>query len=240
MDFIFNKDTYKFKSGLISYNKTKVSFSGEINEKKNIWINLKFSSDKAYINDLAEFFPVQLENFRKNYALAGYSAFSGSIKGFSTQHTIPDVHVNFIVQNALINNRNNKRKATDIFLKGNYSLIKSEHSLNLSEFNSRIGDSHFQGEMSIKGFDSPAISINMKSDIRIKEFVEFLNVDTLEELSGSLQGDLKLQGTIPSLKNFNYRDLFALKREGEVTAKDISFKIAGSNYHSKHEFQREI
>lgn len=231
IDLSYKDNQYHFNKSYFVSDKSKFTFRGDIKDDKKVWIDLYFNSPKALLSDLPSYFPEQLVNFKNNFSLSGSANISGNVKGFSSSGSYPDVNVNFNISKASVINNNNGKKVTGLSLKGNYFYKMSGSGLKISNFESQLGDSKFSGEFSMIGTDKPAIELSVKSDIYARELAAFLNLDTLENVSGNIESSIHLKGQLKSFKNTTFRELLALNREGHIIVNNLFFKIEGTQYH---------
>lgn len=229
----YNKTNYKFSESIITTGKSSVLFSGEFIKSKYTAIVLNLLGNNANINDLIDFYPGQLSNLRDDYLLTGLVDFKGNINGTLSKNLNPKFDINFNLKNGSVTNRLNRKKISGLAVNGDFAngskRNRATSSLNIKEFKARQDKSIFEGALKIKGFDYSDIELIIKSDIRAGNFFEFLNIDTLEQVSGTINTDLFIKGRLTSLKKFKKNEIISLDKEGIINLKDFAFKFTGSN-----------
>ncbi|MBN2613289.1 MAG: hypothetical protein JXB00_17180 [Bacteroidales bacterium] len=232
LDMDISKNAFRLKKSLVSSGKMNVKFSGEVKRYKANTVLISFQCSRAGINKLIRFYPGEIDFIQKKYQVSGLVDFNGTLKGTLSKGHNPLVNISFNVSNGVLSNRQNKKKLSGIRLKGDYTngvkRISATSMLNISDFYVGQDKSSFTGSMKLNGFNPSDAEMVLKSKIEVNEFLKFLNVDTIEQVSGTITSNIVLKGRITTFKSFNKKDIVALSNEGSLTLNDFSFKIKGS------------
>lgn len=226
----YHEKRYTFFQSSIQSGKFTMNFEGEIDNSKNTSLALNFHANNASITELDGFYPVKSLKIRDKYALtSGLIDFEGSINGIVSKQMIPKTDVVFNIRNASVTNQTNRKKITGISMDGEFSngteRNRSMAVLVIKNFNATQGKSFFGGAVQIKGMNSSNIEIILQSEIQVDDFIAFLNIDTFENVSGSLTTDLHFKGHLTSLKKIDFQEIYSFRKEGYVAFNDISFQL---------------
>ncbi|MFO7655934.1 MAG: AsmA-like C-terminal region-containing protein [Bacteroidales bacterium] len=232
LDMDITKNDIRFNESSVGAGKMNIVFAGEIKRYKANTVFISFQCNKAGINELIRFYPGQLSRLDKDYQVSGVVDFAGTLKGTLSKGHNPLININFNMVNGSLTNRKNRKKLSGIYLKGDFTNGVKRNSitslLNVSDFKVIQDKSNFAGSFKIQGFNPSSIELGLKSKIEADGFLKFLNIDTLEQVSGTITSDIFLKGKITSLETLKKEEVVALYKEGSVTFTDVSFLLPGS------------
>jgi hypothetical protein len=226
----YHEKHYVFLQSSVHSGKFTVNFNGEIENVKNTILSLNFQAKNASIRELENYYPAKLSRIRENYTLTGGLVdFKGSIKGVASKQINPRIDVSFHVSNASVTNQKNREKLSGILMDGDFSngsdRTKNTASLHILKFSANQGKSTLNGAFKIKGFNGSDIELLLHSEIQTGDFMEFLNVDTFEYISGVMTTDVFLKGYFSSLKEMKRNEILSIKKQGLIVFKEVAFKL---------------
>ncbi len=232
IDLFFNKTDYRFNPSSLLYGKTIVYFEGNIRNAAQTTINLSINSDKANLEDLSEFVPVPLTAIREDYEISGLADIKGTLTGPAGRNAIPRIHFNFGINKGIIQNRHNRRKITALTLDGIYTTGTSGKvrisELNLKGFSAQLGKSMLTGAVKFIGSDPTSVEGSFSADCLAEELKDFLNLDTLQEVSGRIKAEIGLSGRLMRLGEMKGSDFWPLLKKGRITVSDLSFRYTNA------------
>jgi hypothetical protein len=228
-------------------------------------VDLKFSGDKTDFRQLFAFAPEKLAKELKHFKYDGHMDFKGTVKGKLQNGMIPRIDLSFSCKNGWLHNTESKRKLDSLAFKGYYtngarqSLQTSE--LRLLDFNARPDKGIFKGNLVLRDFTNPKISMRVNSELELEFIGGFLGIKDLQRITGhiSLKMDFKelvdislpeqtidkLTGGIQSeltVRNLSFRvpsypyiiehlDMHANMKDGFVKLDTLSFRVGQSDFH---------
>ena len=83
------------------------------------------------------------------------------------------------------------------------------------------------GSMELNGLRNAKLSAYVHGDLQLADLLRFAGMDTLEQVSGSLKAEARIQGRVRDVEDFKASDLRALALHGSVQLKDASVKVKG-------------
>ncbi len=225
-------DLYKFSKSKLSSGNTNVYFQGEIVKSKYTSIILNFQCKNGNLTDIARFFQQPLNRFKNYYSFNGLVDVNGTLNGTLSKNNAPIITIDFLLKNGSLTNLTDKNRISNISLKGDYTNGSKKNAstslLNIKEFNASQGNSSFNGAFKLKGFKQSYVELILKSDIDASRFLEFLNIDTLEQVAGNITTDIFIKGQLSTLKQLKKKDIASLYKEGWIEFNDVAFKLKGS------------
>jgi AsmA-like C-terminal region/AsmA family len=241
------------------------NISGTADLQHDNMVNLTFSGDKTEFRQLFAFAPEKLAKELKHFTYDGRLDFKGTVKGKLQSGKIPRIELSFSCKNGWLHNSQTKRKLDSLSFKGYYtngakqSLLSSE--LRLLDVGARPDKGVFRGDLVLRDFTNPKISMRVNADLELEFISGFLGIKDLQRITGhiNLKMDFKelvdislpeqtigkLTGGIQSeltVKNLSFRipsypyivehlDMHAQMKEGLLSLDTLSFKVGHSNFH---------
>ncbi len=241
--------------------------SGTADLQHDNLVNLKFSGDKTDFRQLLAFAPDNLAKELKHFTYDGRLDFKGTVKGKLQGVKMPRIDLSFSCKNGWLHNTETKRKLDSLAFTGYYtngakqSLQSSE--LRLLNVGARPDKGVFRGDLVLRDFTNPKISMKVNADLELEFIGGFLGIKDLQRITGhiNLKMDFKelvdislpeqtigkLTGGIQSeltVKNLSFRipsypqivehlNMHAHMKEGLLSLDTVSFKLGHSDFHGK-------
>ena len=264
--------SYNKTSGMLALQEGKLkledamfNITGTADLLHDNFVDLKFSGDKTDFRQLFAFAPEKLAKELKHFKYDGHLDFKGTVKGKLQSGKIPRIDISFSCRNGWLHNTESKRKLDSLAFKGFYtngagqSLETSE--LRLLDVNARPDKGIFKGNLVLRDFTNPKISMRVNSELELEFIGGFLGIKDLQRITGhiSLKMDFKelvdislpeqtidkLTGGIQSeltVRNLSFRvpsypyiiehlDMHANMKDGFVKLDTLSFRVGQSDFH---------
>ncbi|MFI5152866.1 MAG: AsmA-like C-terminal region-containing protein [Chitinophagales bacterium] len=239
--------------------------SGTADLQHDNLVDLKFSGDKTELSQLFAFAPEKLAKELKHFKYDGHLDFKGAVKGRLQSGKLPHIELSFSCKNAWLHNKETSRKLDSVAFKGYYtngagqSLKTSE--LRMLDVSARPDKGVFKGDLVLRDFTNPKISMRVNSDLELEFIGGFLGIKDLQRITGHIKLKMdfkelvdislpeqtlgKLTGGIQSeltVTNLSFRipsypyiverlNLHANMKEGFVRMDTLSFVIGQSDFH---------
>ncbi len=228
-------------------------------------VDIKFSGDKPDFRQLFAFAPEKLSKDLKHFKYSGLLNFSGIIKGKLSGDRLPQIELSFLCKNAWLHNTESKTKLDSVNFKGFYtngtqqSLKTSE--LRLMDVSARPDKGLFKGNLVVRDFTNPKISMQVNSDLELEfigaflgikdlqritghinlkmDFKELVDISLPEQTIGKLTGGIQSELTVTNLSfripsypyNIEHLDMHADMKEGFLRLDTLSFRVGNSDFH---------
>ncbi|HEV3223162.1 MAG TPA: AsmA-like C-terminal region-containing protein [Puia sp.] len=228
-------------------------------------VDLKFSGDKPDFRQLFAFAPEKMAKELKHFKYNGILNFSGTVKGRLISDRLPHIELSFSCKNAWLHNTESKTKLDSLNFKGYYtngagqSLKTSE--LRLLNFSAKPDKGLFKGNLVLRDFTNPKISMQLNSDLELgfigaflgikdlqhitghinlkMDFKELVDISLPEQTIGKLTGGIQSELTVSNLSfripsypyNIEHLDMHADMKDGFLQLDTLSFHIGNSDFH---------
>jgi uncharacterized protein involved in outer membrane biogenesis len=243
------------------------NISGRVDLRQDNLVNLKFSGEKTDFRQLFAFAPDNLAKELRNFTYDGRLDFRGTVEGKLLDGKMPRIEISFSCKNGWLHNTATKRKLDSLAFIGYYtngvkrSLQSSE--LRLLNVGARPDKGVFRGDLVLRDFTNPKISMRVNADLELEFIGAFLGIKDLQRITGhiNLKMDFKelvdislpeqtigkLTGGIQSeltVKNLSFRipsyphiiehlNMHAHMKEGMLSLDTLNFKLGHSDFHGK-------
>lgn len=104
----------------------------------------------------------------------------------------------------------------------------------VKNFSAKSGNGSISGNWQSNGLANATVKADLKADIALAELLRFAQVDTLEQVSGRLKADLKVNGKLRDIADVQPKDLRALTITGTLASRDATLKMKGVRHRVEH------
>lgn len=226
--------TYTVKKGKLKIADFGLNVLGNITErKKSYLLDLAVKGDDIDLPSALSLLPNAYQKDVSELESTGEFFVDGTIKGLYGDTIVPDVNVQFgITEGATIGRKNGSAKLSEVTMKGSFSSTKGKEGLQINSFNASSSKSKFSGSFSMDGFDHPKYSANLSGNVDLEEMQNILQIDTIENLTGTLV--MQASGNGRPEKNSSLLDLSSVfssfKMSGTASLSNVLLKLKGSRF----------
>ena len=189
-----------FSSDLISLNKGSITVEEmEMDVNCDFYLKKKSSVIKAVasnveISDVFSLMPNEVAQELKHYATKG--KVNGTIEITSKKNQkSPTITADFSVAGGTITEHKSGVQLTNLKLEGNYSSSTNKQRIELVTGSGNLSGGEFTLNGKIIGQNSQTIVSNLKGDFDLKKLVEFLNIESVESVRGTISLNNQFRGT---------------------------------------------
>ncbi len=228
-----NGKIYKIKNGQLFISDLEFNVNGNINLTEAKTIDLKI--DGANLN-IESFLSVLPENYRKkaeNFDSEGKFYFNVTINGKINNDNIPHIEADFGINKGTIEQIKSDVKFTDVNFTGKYTNGEQNNLkttfFKISDFTGFLEKNKIQGKFLIENFDNPKMQFSVDAGFDLMVLNNFINIDTIQDISGDLQLKVKFFGKIKDINNITSDDFKNAKSQGNITINNTNLKFINSN-----------
>ena len=174
---------YHFMENKLSINELALNFDGlvEMQQEGKIMTNVKFGTNKPNFKDLLSLVPAVYTKDFKDLETKGKLSLTGNVSGFYQDDILPNVDLNLLVENGMVNYPDLPKKIEDI----NISLQtyfngadKDKTVVNLEQFHWKLGENPFDASFKLRTpMSDPAINGKLDGKIDLATFKEVIPLD---------------------------------------------------------------
>lgn len=201
-DVIIDNQTGKIdiKPSWVTMEHGDFNIEGTIDTKNNMYLDLKLNGSKPSFNMLIAFAPHELVPVLEKYKNEGNIYFNAVVMGPTLHGQMPYINVDFGADEAYLENSKNKERVEDLgfnghFTNGEFKSLESM-SFSLKNMNAKLDEGNFRCNLEVNNFEEPDVKMNLNADFNLKFLTKFLNIDSIEDLSGKVTLDLNFHDII--------------------------------------------
>jgi hypothetical protein len=225
---IYNIETSKLNIEGIDLS-TKMIFTTSANAE----IDLITKASEVNLSGFQRLIPDEYQKYVSNFESKGKTSLVLSVKGKMYGNFFPHVELNFSLKNGSILQTKTNIKVTGVNCEGSYSNgarnTPASSVFYINNFSSELERGTISGDFKYANFDSPELSVNMKTVIDLGNIRKFLAIDTIENLEGKLKAEISLVAgfNTPTFKRENIR---SFRISGNANLSEAQLKLKNSNY----------
>lgn len=174
----------------VTLEKALFRMDGSVDLDDDMNLDIAFHGNKPNFDLFIAFAPEELVPVLERYDNAGKIFFEATVKGKSINGHSPQVNASFGCEEAFFSNKVSKKKVDQLFFKGNFTTGElnnaSTMEFSLVDFSAKPEAGNFNGSLKVKNFISPEIDMQLKSDFDVDFLAKFLNINELQDVTGSV------------------------------------------------------
>ena len=210
--------------------------TGDYQFKKKDHINVSINGKNTDIQTVLSLFPESSTKKWRQYQSKGEIYFSMTMKGEISSSHSPFVSVSFGCKQASFFHPEYKSKVEDANLEGSFACPSltdlSRAELFLRNISGKLNDQPFTANFSLQDFEDPYVALDFKGGMAAASILNFFPMESIKQLTGTLDADVSFDGKISLLKNRSTAQ--QVQAEGTVELKDISFALGSSKTQFNH------
>ena len=190
-------------------------------------LNLAIDAHEAELESFMNILPQEYLNYFKNFRSKGKFYFACTIKGENNANHNPEVAVQFSMKNGSITPKGSDVSLNKISATGSYRShsVQQKSMLEIPALTAMIGGRMLKADLILEDFTNPFLTLNAEADLDLSQVRHFIKQDTLETLAGDLAFHISFAGRVKGLPRYNTDALYKVKTSGNITLKDVSFRL---------------
>lgn len=233
---LFVKDSrYQIVSDRFQIEKVDMAASGEFLLGEHPNLHLVANIKNVNMDELLEILPANVQGVCSGYSFRGKTNISVSIKGSIAKSQSPAFTINYNIVNGGVVHKASGIKLKNLNLTGSYMYRTTDSArLSVAKFDRvslNLGSGKISGNGLIEEKDKLYIKIDALYSLDLNELKQFFNLDTLDVLTGNVDGNLLASGEIIKTRSsFKFTDINNLECKGQIHLKDAAVKVKGNDY----------
>ena len=104
----------------------------------------------------------------------------------------------------------------------------------VKHFSAKGANGSLSGNWQSNGLTNATVKADLRGDLALAELLRFAQVDTLEQVSGRLKADIRVQGKLRDVGDIQAKDLRGLSVTGTLATRDATLKLKGVRHRIEH------
>ncbi len=221
-----NQTTYTIRHAETDFNSAKMESSGNfVLQDSLISLDINFNGKNLDISSTLSLLPEKFQNQIADYKSDG----EFYAKGECHYHYSKPLSLvaDFGIRQASITYKPQNTTLSNVNLQGSLNLSKRSSVLKLQNISANLHANTFKGDVEISDFNDPYLKLNIAAKTNLAELMTFYPVDTIREISGSIDITANIEGSVNDMKNNTFSP--DIRANGTATLKDLKAAFRQSN-----------
>ncbi|MES2133769.1 MAG: AsmA-like C-terminal region-containing protein [Bacteroidota bacterium] len=220
-----NKNTYTIKKADTDINSTTLVSNGNfVLQDSLISLDINFNGKNLDISSTLSLLPEKFQNQINDYKSDGEFYAKGEVH----YHYSKPIRITseFGIKQAAITYKPQNTTLSNVNLLGSIDVNNKRSVLKLQNISANLNTNTFSGDVEISNFNDPYLKLNVAAKTKLEELIAFYPIDTIQEISGSIDIKASLEGLVSDLKNNSFSP--DIKANGVAGLKDLKAKFKQS------------
>ncbi len=133
---------------------------------------------------------------------------------------------NFGIKQANITYKPSNTSLSNVNLDGSIVINENRSFLKLNNINANLKNNSFSGNLEMTNFEDPFLKLNLSANTNLEELTQFYPIDTLQNLSGTINLHANIEGMISELKSNAFSP--NIVANGKASLKNIKAQFKNS------------
>ncbi|CAN5503187.1 AsmA-like C-terminal region-containing protein [soil metagenome] len=189
-------------------------------------LNLHVNSHEAELSNMLSMLPPSFTNYFSGFNSKGKFIFQSDISGNAGKDNSPDIRFTFSLANGSLSPDNSPVVLDHLALNGTFARSTSKPAaLVINSFNGTLNGRAVGGNLSIRDFDNPFLTLYAKADLDLNSLRAFIKHDTLESLNGIMKLNISFAGKIKDLRQYASSGDYQSNASGTIALENVSLKL---------------
>lgn len=221
-----NNNTYTIRNAETDINSTTLVSSGNfVLQDSLLSLDINFNGKNLDISSSLSLLPEKFQNQIADYKSDG----EFYAKGECHYHYSKPISIisEFGIKQATITYKPQNTTLSNVNLQGSLNFSNKRSILKLQNISANLNSNTFSGNVEISNFNDPYLKLDVAAKTKLEELIAFYPVDTIREISGSIDVKADLEGLISDMRNNTFSP--DIKANGIASIKDLKVKFKQSN-----------
>lgn len=226
VEFKVSDNNYQIVKSDVYVNKTHLVSNGSfvINDRLQN-LNISFNAKNLDISSSLSLLPEEFQKEMSDYKSNGEFYAKGNISYVAEKSV--ELKSDFGIKNADITYIPKNTTLTNVNLTGNVEINEKRTVLKLNQITATLNSNSFSGDIELSNFKNPYLKMDIKANTKLDELISFYPIDTLEEVSGTINLNAQIEGLIADMKANVYNP--NISSSGEVRLENLHTKFKKSS-----------
>ncbi|MFN8115721.1 MAG: AsmA-like C-terminal region-containing protein [Bacteroidia bacterium] len=228
IEFDVTGSTYTIRKSETSINYTQLVSNGAFVIKDNLQsLDINFNGKNLDISTTLSLLPEKFQNQIDDYESDGEFYASGECHYKNGQPFI--LKSDFGIKKATITYKEKNTTLNNVNLLGNITVNENRSNLTLKNISANLNSNTFTGDVEVTNFKDPYLKLKLAANTKLEELIAFYPIDTLENLSGSINLNAEIEGLISEMKANAYSP--SIKANGNAVITDLKATFKQTDKH---------
>lgn len=203
-------------------------------EKEGTVLDLRANAFDQDLADVFKLLPPAFSRKTKRYRMSGEVDLAVHFAG--PIDTGPSLSIGATVNKGRFREERTGTTFSEVFTELSLELAPNGvvRKLVIKDLRAKSGSGTVTGHWDSNGLVNATVKAELQANVALAELLRFAQVDTLEQVSGRLNADLRLEGRLRDMADIRPADLRALKLDGTADLRNATLKMKGVRHRVEH------
>jgi hypothetical protein len=218
-----NGPTYTIKKSETSINSTKLISNGAFVIQDSLQsLDINFNGKNLDISTTLSLLPEKFQNEMNDYESDGEFYASGECHYKSGSPLI--LKSEFGIKHATITHKQQHATLKNVNLQGSIAVNENRSVLKLKNISAQLNNNTFTGDVELSNFKDPYLKLKLAANTKLEELINFYPIDTLQNLSGSININAEIEGLISEMRSNAYSPSIIANGNAVISNLKATFK----------------
>ncbi len=229
LNMLYSHDHFRIREGLVRLNKADISIKGEYTKGRENKVDLAFSVPKFGLDEFISVLPLQNDSLISQYRFTGRGKLRATIKGPISDPDHLDIRSDFTLLDCSARNVKTRINIKGINASGSVSGTNYRNfTLSLQQFTAMMGKGKIKGSMDIRNLRDLLFTARINADVDLTALREFIDMDTIEFLEGTVRADFNARGKLSLLRTDSASHALEFLKDGTFSFQDVGIQFKNS------------
>ncbi|MES2762320.1 MAG: AsmA-like C-terminal region-containing protein [Bacteroidota bacterium] len=200
IEFDVKGQTYAIKRSETLINETKLVSNGAFVIRDSLQsLDINFNGKNLDISTTLSLLPEKFKDQINDYESDGEFYASGEAHYKNGSPFV--MNADFGIKKATVTYKEKNTTLTNLNLKGSIAVNENRSKLALKEISAQLNNNTFTGDVELTNFKDPYLKLKLAANTKLQDLISFYPIDTLENLSGSININAELEGLISDMRS---------------------------------------
>lgn len=218
IEFDVNGSNYAIKKSETSINETQIVSNGAFVIRDSlVSLDVNFNGKNLDISTTLSLLPEKFQNQIHDYESDGEFYASGECHYKNGSPIV--IKSDFGIKKATITYKEKSTTLNNVNLLGNIIVNENRSNLTLKNISANLNNNTFTGDIELTNFKDPYLKLKLAANTKLEELISFYPIDTLENLSGTINLNAEIEGLISEMRSNAYSP--SIKANGNAVISDL-------------------
>ncbi len=222
------EDIYKFEKSKVKIADLEFDIAGNLVSLPSAAIlNLGIKAYEADLESFISMLPASYVNYFKEYKSKGKFLCSISIEGKANAENIPDVKVDFAINNGMVTPKESSVSLTNMNLSGTFRNRgkNGKSELSIPAMTAVLGSNTIKADFRIDDLNDPFLTFHASATLDLAKVRHFIDLDTLVSLNGGLKFDIGFAGKVKDVREYSPGQPYKVQSYGAIELNNVNFVL---------------
>lgn len=221
----YGGNRFRIRQGKLQLNKIVASISGEYKTGKDASLDLALDIQQFGLEELMSLLPAAQKVLPARMSFTGDGKLNAVIRGSVSGKNNLFIQSGFDLTRCTAKNMDTREEISNINLRGSISGTRAENfQLRFEHLSGDLGKGGIKGSFSLNNLKTLQFRADLQANLDLEALKEFAVLDTLESMTGFVQSDISVAGSLRQFADSSFRALDLLNK-GIFVFKDAGIKM---------------